>query len=252
MNTEYHYWDSPNLGQKFELKRYGHAGKPMIAFPSSEGHFWDYEDHGMIRACAPWIDSGKLQIFSVDGRDWESWSNTTIGSWDRANRHIAWEKCIADEAIPFIQHRCGTTGTRNLALTGCSGGAYHAANFLFRRPDLADTALCLSGVYSTRHFRTDHVDDYDYGNQAVFFNNPLRYLPGLEDQWHLSRLKQSQIILCCGQGTYEQECLDETYALSKILKSKDIDHWLDIWGFDVNHDWPWWRVQIAYFLEKLL
>jgi len=25
---------------------------------------------------------------------------------------------------------------------------------------------------------------------------------------------------------------------------------LDLWGYDVNHDWPWWKKMIIYFLGK--
>jgi hypothetical protein len=25
---------------------------------------------------------------------------------------------------------------------------------------------------------------------------------------------------------------------------------LELWGFDVNHDWPWWKKMIIYFLGK--
>jgi hypothetical protein len=28
--------------------------------------------------------------------------------------------------------------------------------------------------------------------------------------------------------------------------------WCDFWGFDVSHDWPWWKRQIAYFLPIVL
>ncbi|NLG58370.1 MAG: transposase, partial [Clostridiales bacterium] len=31
-----------------------------------------------------------------------------------------------------------------------------------------------------------------------------------------------------------------------------IHAWVDIWGEDVNHDWPWWRRQMAYFLPKVM
>lgn len=250
MKVEYHHWHSDRLGQKFECKSYGHDGLPMMVFPSSEGHFWDYEDHGMIGVVEPWIEAGKLRVISVDGRDWESWSNTRIGSWDRGDRHNAYDAAIAEEAVPFIRHLTGRND-RRLIVTGCSGGAFHAANFLFRHPDLCDTAILLSGVYSTKHFRTDHVDDYDYAHPSVYFNNPLHYLPGLNDDWRLQRLRESRIILCCGQGAYEEECLDETYKLARVLTDKSIPHWLDIWGRDVNHDWPWWRRQLPYFLEKL-
>jgi esterase/lipase superfamily enzyme len=250
MNVEYHHWESPRLNQKFECKRYGNSGLPMLAFQSSEGHFWDYENNGMIEACRPWIDSGRLQVFSADGRDWETWSNTRIHPHDRASRHEAWESAIVNEVVPLIRQTAGVEG-RDMIVTGCSGGAFHAANFMFKHPDLCNTAILISGVYSTKHFRTDHVDDYDYSDPLIYFNNPLRYLKDMHDDWYLSRLRKSRIIACCGQGMWEEECLEETKQLSVELKAKDVPHWLDLWGHDVNHDWPWWRAQIAYFLGKL-
>jgi esterase/lipase superfamily enzyme len=132
MNVQYHSWHSDRLGQKFELKSYGHGGVPMMAFPSSDGHFWDYEDHGMIEAARPFIDAGRVQVFSVDGRDWESWSNTSIGSWDRGNRHNAYDATIAEEVVPFIRGQTGHQG-RRMIVTGCSGGGYHAAGNLSQR-----------------------------------------------------------------------------------------------------------------------
>ena len=27
---------------------------------------------------------------------------------------------------------------------------------------------------------------------------------------------------------------------------------IDLWGYDVVHDWPWWRIQFPYFVEKIL
>ena len=38
--------------------------------------------------------------------------------------------------------------------------------------------------------------------------------------------------------------------LSGILHSKGIPHTLDVWGPDVNHDWPWWRKMLPHYLER--
>ena len=58
-----------------EFKVYGHAGRPIVIFPCQSGRFFDWEDRNMCNAAAPWIDSGKLQIFTVDSIDPESWDN---------------------------------------------------------------------------------------------------------------------------------------------------------------------------------
>lgn len=251
MNVEYHHWHSPRLGQKFECKVYGSGGVPMLTFPSAGGRFWDYEDQGMIHACESWIENGRLQVFCADGRDWETWSNTSIPGHDRGARAEVWDEAIINELLPLIHKTNTRENPRDLIVTGCSGGAFHAANFMFRHPDLCNTAILLSGVYTTKNFRTDHVDDYDYADPVVYFNNPLSYLKNLHDDWYLSRLRDSRIIVACGQGRWEEECLADTRQLSVELSAKNIPHWLDLWGHDVDHDWPWWRTQIAYFLDKL-
>jgi esterase/lipase superfamily enzyme len=251
MTGVYHHWESPRLGQKFEVKTFGTRGTPLVVFPSSEGRFWDFEDQGMIEVCRPFLEAGKIQIFCLDGRDWETWANTSIGSPDRARRHEQWESAVVNEVIPLVHSLGSGAGSRRVMVTGCSGGAFHAANFMFRHPDLCDTAILLSGVYSTRYFRTDHVDDSDYGDPGVYYNNPLHYLKNLHDEWYLSRLRDSRIIICCGQGAWEEQCLAESRQLAVELAAKGIPHQLEIWGHDVNHDWPWWRIQIVHFLRQL-
>jgi esterase/lipase superfamily enzyme len=104
--------------------------------------------------------------------------------------------------------------------------------------------IALSGLLSLRFSVGEYSDD------NVFFNAPLAYLPGLEDPWYLDQYRRSQIILCSGQGAWE-DGLEETRALKGILDAKQMPCWLDLWGHDVNHDWPWWRRQMPYFLGHL-
>jgi esterase/lipase superfamily enzyme len=77
-------------------------------------------------------------------------------------------------------------------------------------------------------------------------------MPNLEDPWYLDQYRQSKIVVCAGQGAWEDEMLRDTLELKRILESKDIPAWIDIWGSDVNHDWPWWRKMLPYFLDKLV
>ena len=43
---------------------------------------------------------------------------------------------------------------------------------------------------------------------------------------------------------------------AKILKAEferlQVPAWVDLWGHDVNHDWPWWLIQFPYFVDKIL
>jgi esterase/lipase superfamily enzyme len=77
----------------------------------------------------------------------------------------------------------------------------------------------------------------------------LHYLSNLEDHNYLEKYRQSRIYICCGRGSYEERMLNDTRRMKEILNSKGVDAFIDVWGQDVNHDWPWWQKQIRYFLD---
>jgi esterase/lipase superfamily enzyme len=243
MNVEYHRGWSRSLGRDMELKVYGHAGKPVVVFPSSGGRFFEYEDFGMVEACRPFIDSGKVTLFAVDSVDRESWLNGSAHPADRARRHDDYDRYIVEEAVPFIRER--SPDASGLLATGCSMGGYHSANFFFRHPDVFDALIALSGVYKLTRFVGDYMDE------TVYLNAPLAYLPNLDDPWYLDRYRRSRIVVCVGQGAWEDEMTADTRSLQGILAAKGVPARIDFWGHDVNHDWPWWRVQMPYFLGHM-
>ena len=244
MKTEYLKWWSPNLGQVMELKIYGYYGKPVIVFPAQGGRFYEYEDFKMVEAVQGFIDAGKIKLFTVDSIDNQSWANQHAHPADRGRRHEDYDRYITREVVPLVHQHCGSDSIKCIT-TGCSMGAYHSANFFFRHPDIFDTVISLSGLYHLRDFVGDYMDE------NVYFNSPLAYLPGLQDPWYLDQYRQCQIIICAGQGAWEDAMLADTRALKDILDSKGIPSWIDICGYDVNHDWPWWRKMMPYYLNHL-
>jgi esterase/lipase superfamily enzyme len=243
MNIEYHKWQSLNLGREMELKVYGHAGKPFIIFPTQGGRFFQAEDEGIFETVKNFIDEGRICFFAVDSVDYEAWSDRNKHPHDRGIRHSAYEKYILDEVIPFIKNRAGVE--TKVGTTGFSMGGYHAANFFFKHPDIFDTVIAISGLYDLKLLVGDYTDD------EVYFNSPNRFLKNLDDEHILNKLRKAKIVICSGQGAWEEEMLDSTLELKQILEEKSIPAWIDIWGKDVNHDWPWWRKMLPYFLEKL-
>ncbi len=243
MNIEYHKWTSPALGQEMELKVYGHAGKPVLVFPAQGGRFFEFEDFGMVAACRDFVERGDVTFYTVDSIDNQSWANTNIPPAERARRHEDYDRYIVQEVVPFMR---GRSTPQKFWTTGCSMGGYHSANFFFRHPDLFDGVISLSGLFQLRLFVGDYVDD------AVYFNSPLLYLPNLTDAWYLDQYRQSRIVVCAGQGAWEEAALEDMRQLEVILNAKQIPAWIDRWGSDVNHDWPWWRKQLPYFLNRLV
>jgi esterase/lipase superfamily enzyme len=242
MNVEERSWHSDALGQEMALKVYGHAGRPLLAFPSQDGRYWDFESWGMVEACAPFIDAGRVRLISVDGIDWQSWTNHAISPAERAARHDAYDRYLTGEVVPFARD---LTGWDRAWATGASMGGYHAANLLFRHPDLVDGLIALSGLYQLGLFVGDDQ------SEGVYLNSPLRYLPNLEDPWYLDRLRQAKIAIVVGRGAWEDDMLADTRALRDVLAAKGIPAIVDEWGEDVNHDWPWWRKMLPYYLDRL-
>jgi esterase/lipase superfamily enzyme len=247
MHTEYHKWWSPHLRQEMELKIYGRADglnrRPLLVFPAQGGRFYEYEDFGMIAAIAGSIEAGRVQVFTVDSVDLQSWANFSAAPADRARRHEEYDRYIIQEVMPLIRSY-GYAGGKALT-TGVSMGAYHAGNFFFRHPDCFSGCIALSGLFRLNHFIGDYMDD------NVYFNTPLVYLRDLNDPAYLDLYRQSQIVVCVGQGAWEDEMRVDAAELRRVLEGKGVSAWIDFWGHDVNHDWPWWRVQMPYFLSKL-
>ena len=73
-----------------------------------------------------------------------------------------------------------------------------------------------------------------------------------EDHYYLDIYRNKKIILCIGQGAWEEELLPSNHEMNAILKEKNVPAWVDFWGYDVAHDWNWWQLQIRYFMDKVL
>ena len=111
MQIRYYKEYSRFLNRFMEFKVYGHAGRPIVIFPCQSGRFFDWEDRNMCNAAAPWIDSGKLQIFTVDSIDPESWDNNgperpRIEMQERWYNYICERVCGGHR----VQHRGQRTG----------------------------------------------------------------------------------------------------------------------------------------------
>jgi esterase/lipase superfamily enzyme len=227
---------------------YGHYGRPVLVFASEQGRAEDFENNGMIGAVAGLIDAGRVKLYCIDSADGYSWSDNSVPIEERARRHGRYESWVIDEVVPWISADCG--GTREFVTLGCSLGAFHAANFALKRADLFPLALCLSGNYDPSSWRA-------WGEQgdATYFNNPMSYVGNLHGD-HLNWLRDRvSLLLVVGQGAWEvdpTQSLPSTRAFAERLAEKGIRHELDVWGYDVPHDWPSWQRQLAHHLPRLL
>lgn len=245
MQRRYEKMYSLAVGREMQLLAYGHQGEAVVAFPSGGGAFFDFENNGMVDAIANLIETGKMRMYTIEGVDHESWLNNDADPHWRGYRHNAYQDYILEDLVPFIQQDCDNPDVK-IATVGCSIGAYHAANFTLKFPEIFHHALCLSGRYDIEELcgRSSSLD--------VYYNNPLAYLPNLEGEALENVRANAHLTLVCGQGAWEGKCLRETHRLADLLAAKGISHERDIWGFDVEHHWYWWRRQIAHHFRIAL
>jgi esterase/lipase superfamily enzyme len=237
MQREYHKWHSPILGREMELLLFGTGGRPVIAFPTSFGRFYQNEDFSLVNTLSERFDAGELQMICVDSVDTESWYNRQVPPNARAERHNQYEQYLIQEVIPFFQERNSRVAS-DLNVTGASFGAYHSINFAFKHPDVVKRILAMSGAYSLQFLASSGLDS------EVYFNSPLDYVPNLHDDWYLSRMRQQDIILAVGA---EDICRASTEEMSRELWAKGVPNNLDVWD-GAWHDWPWWKLMVLKHL----
>jgi len=235
-------WQSPNLGMEMPLVAYGHAGYPLLMFPTAAADFLEYERFHLVDSIRHLVEAGRVRAYSINSVNRYALMNEQAPPHVKAELLSRYDRYITDEVLPFIRHEAGG---QSPITTGASMGAYLSANTYFRHPDVVRGVVAMSGSYDVRAYFDGYSDD------NVYFNNPVSYLLNLDDDYFLPCLRAADaIVILTGQGAWEAP--QRSRDLSNILRAKGIPHTLDVWGHDVDHDWPWWRKMLPYWLERLL
>lgn len=245
MKREFITQYSENLSREMHMLAYGHTGVPMLAIPCQDGKCDNWEGFQMPHELSSDIDAGRLQLFVADTVDSESWSDKAGDKAHRAWVQEQYYRYLTEEALPRIMEINGT-GKLPIA-AGFSLGAVHAAIVFFRRPELFRGVIACSGCYSAPHFWDGWCNSTLYDNSPADF---LRNMPA--DHPYIALYNQKKITLCVGQGRWEGGCLTYTKVMKEIFVQKGIHGWVDLWGYDVDHDWPWWKRQMHYHLPDYL
>ena len=124
-------WFSPNLQRDMSVRVYGHAGLPLLIFPTQDAMSDNFENFGMIDTLANDIDSGRIQLFCVDTVDVETWSNVWGDKVWRASRQESYYNYIIEEVLPMIREK--NSSEKLPIAAGCSLGGLHAEIVFLRR-----------------------------------------------------------------------------------------------------------------------
>jgi esterase/lipase superfamily enzyme len=233
-------WFSPALRKEMPIATYGDFGFALLLVPTAAADYLEYERFQLMETLAPYINSGKVKIFSVNSINSESWLNNNMAGEHKAIRHNQFNEYIYNEVVPFIKNN--TSPETPIITCGASFGALHSMNLFLKRPDLINGVIAMSGVYNLSEYSKGFFDE------QVYFNSPMHYLQNLSDHHLLEQIRRSNHIhILTGSGDYEDPNASKEFA--SVLYNKGINYELDVWGKEWKHDWPTWRAMLPLYLE---
>ena len=235
MRRQHHAWDSGRLGRRMDMLIFGHDGPAFIVFPTSMGAFYEYEDGGMVGALAGKLESGQLRLFCVQTLDNETFYSKRHPR-ERIDRYLQWERYLLDEVVPFVKHE---TWRETMGVTGCSFGAYHAFTMALRHPDVFTTCITMGGAFDLTRFLDGYYD------QDAYLLCPPHFLPSLNDEWFLERIRRNKWVLVTGEADI---CRASTEEAARQLDARGVPHSLHVWGHGSQHDWPEWKKMAPVYI----
>jgi esterase/lipase superfamily enzyme len=170
------------------LVSYGYAGPPLLMFPTAAADYLEYERFHLVDAIKSFIEAGKLRAYSINSVNRYSLLNDKMPPNLKAELLARYDRYLTDEVLPLIRNDCGDGENRPIT-TGASLGAYLSATAYFKHPDLFRGVIAMSGSYDVRAYLKDYYDD------NVYFNNPVDYLPNLNDDHYLPLHKKADAIM---------------------------------------------------------
>ena len=220
MHRDHHKWFSRSLNRDMELLVFGHAGPPMIVFPTSMGAFFEYEDRGMIDALADKLEHGAAAaVLPVVGRQRELVLQADPSAPPRrappALRGLRAERSGAARFSHLTRHA-------TIGVTGCSFGAYHAMALALRHPYTFTSCVTMGGAFDISQFLDGYFDE------DCYFLNPPSFLPNLADALlprsvppqqmgaghrrprHLPRAERAVLRRCCTPRASRTACTSGT------------------------------------------
>ena len=219
---------------------YGNYGFSLLLIPTAAADYLEYERFQLIDHLAPYINSGKVKVFSVNSINTESWMNNDMQGEHKAIRHNQFNEYIYNEVIPFIKN--STSWDTPIITCGASFGTLHSMNLFLKRPDLINGVIAMSGVYNLMEYTKGFYDE------QVYYNSPMHYIPNLADHGVLEQIRRSNHIhILTGSGDHEAP--DAAKEFASVLYNKGITYELSVWGNEWTHDWPTWRAMLPLFID---
>jgi esterase/lipase superfamily enzyme len=234
-------WWSERLGRSIGMSRWGHYGTLVLVFPTAGGDADEIERNGLIAACSPLLEAGRVKLYSCDSVAGRAMLEKEGSPEHRMELLDRFHQCVVSEVVPAVRADLG--GAQDAIVTaGASIGAFNAVAVLCRFPEVFRAAVAMSGTYRLQRLLDGGFSD------SLYFASPLDFLPGLDGR-QLDTLRQRFVLLASGQGAWED--VGESWAMADALGRKGVPNRVDPWGAEWPHEWHTWHRMLPQYLDEL-
>ncbi|WP_058271123.1 alpha/beta hydrolase-fold protein [Olsenella massiliensis] len=225
---------------------YGRSGRQVLAFPEGDSSCMSWENNGLVDALSGLVDEGLVQLVCFDSLDDEAWhARGAVGSY-RLENVQAFLSFVERDLPAVLASLSGETAPTPPIAAGVGIGALNATLAVLRRPQDFSGLVALSGTYDVSRLLGQELDE-DWR-----LLSPLDIVAGLTPRKKATRLlRELPLAFVCGQEPSETG-LDTQRELEELLTSKGVAATFEYWGYDVSHDWYWWREELFQLLPCLL
>jgi esterase/lipase superfamily enzyme len=237
-------WRSECLGREVGVATWGHAGLPVLLFPTAGGDAREVERFGLVEALAPLVEAGWIRVLSCDSVPGRALLGEELTPEQFAGLLYRFDVFVYHELVPWFRAESGRPQAE-LVVAGASLGALFALVSICRHPDAFAHALCLSGKYDFEDYFEGAPPPLDF-----HYASPLHFLPYLDDPDHLALLRRRFVRLICGRGRAERP--EYAFRVAQVLGAKAIPNRVDVWDHDWHHDWASWRAALPIYVSELV
>src|SRR4051812_10340038 len=96
-------WYSTRLQKEMPVAVYGYYGFALLLVPTAAADYLEYERFQLMDCLRPFIESGKVKVFSINSINNESWMNDHMDPRHKIIRHQQFNEYVYEEVIPFIR-----------------------------------------------------------------------------------------------------------------------------------------------------
>jgi esterase/lipase superfamily enzyme len=148
---------------------------------------------------------------------------------ERIDRYLTWERSLLDEVVPFAKHvvRLGT----RLARPAAASARITRSRWRCGIRTSFTSCIAMGGAFDVTRFLSGYYDG------DAYLLCPPHFLPNLNDEWFLERIRRNKWVLVTGEADI---CRAATEQAAALLGARSIPHSLHVWGHGSHHDWPEW------------